>query len=95
MADHNGGQTGSTDASTAVETSVPRTVSSGTAVVVSDGIPNPGHQPHRLRVTDLDPKKDKEAARRVSALFFLSLIGSVLAVVFYFLFPIDPSNLNC
>jgi len=93
MADHNGGQSGSTDAGTAVETSVPRTVSSGTAVVVKDGIPNPGHQPHRLRVTDLDPKKEKEASRRVSGLFFLSLIGSVAAVVFYFVFPIDPSNL--
>jgi ubiquinol-cytochrome c reductase iron-sulfur subunit len=93
MADHNGGQSGSTDAGTAVEPSVPRTVSSGTAVVVHDAIPNPGHQPHRLRVTDLDPKKDKEAARRVSGLFFLSLIGSVAAVVFYFVFPIDPSNL--
>jgi len=94
MADHNGGQSGSTDAGTAVETSVPRTVSSGTAVVVSDGIPNPGHQPHRLRVTDLDPKKDKAAARRVSGLFFLSLIGSVLAIVFYFLIPIDPDNFD-
>jgi len=93
MADHNGGQSGSTDAGTAVEPSVPRTVSSGTAVVVQDGIPNPGHQPHRLRVTDLDPKKEKEASRRVSGLFFLSLIGSVAAVVFYFVFPIDPSNL--
>ena len=93
MADHNGGQSGSTDAGTAVEPSVPRTVSSGTAVVVRDGIPNPGHQPHRLRVTDLDPKKDKEASRRVSGLFFLSLIGSVAAVVFYFVFPIDPENL--
>ena len=93
MADHNGGQSGSTDAGTAVEASVPRTVSPGTAVVVQDGIPNPGHQPHRLRVTDIDPKKEKTAERRVSALFFLSLIGSVLAVVFYFVFPIDESNL--
>ena len=94
MADHNGGQSGSTDAGTAVETSVPRTVSPGTAVVVSDGIPNPGHPPHRLRVTDIDPKKDKAASRAVSALFFLSLIGSVLAIVFYFLFPIDPTDFS-
>jgi ubiquinol-cytochrome c reductase iron-sulfur subunit len=92
MADHNGGQSGSTDAGTAVEPSVPRTVSSGTAVVVHDGIPNPGHQPHRLRVTDLDPAKEKEASRRVSGLFFLSLIGSVAAIVFYFVFPIDPTD---
>lgn len=97
MADHHdgesgSGQSGSTEAGTAVETSAPRTVSPGTAVVASDGIPNPGHQPHRLRVTDIDPKKEKSASRAVSGLFFLSLIGSVLAVVFYFLFPIDPED---
>ena len=94
MADLNGGQSGSTDAGTAVEPSVPRTVSPGTAVVVSDGIPNPGHPPHRLRVTDLDPKKDRAASRAVSGLFFLSLIGSILAVVVYFLIPIDPADFS-
>ncbi|GAB2459837.1 ubiquinol-cytochrome c reductase iron-sulfur subunit [Conyzicola lurida] len=93
MADHHGGQSGSTDAGTAVEATTPRTVSPGTAVVPTDDIPNPGHQPHRLRVTDLDPKKDAQAERRVSGLFFLSLIGSVLAIVFYFLFPIVPGDL--
>ena len=93
MADLNGGQTGG-NAGTAVEPSVPRTVSPGTAVVPTDAIPNPGHEPHRLRMTDLDPKKDIAAERIVSLLFVLSIVGSVLAVVFYFLFPIDPNNLD-
>ena len=93
MADQNGGQSGSTNAGTAVEAITPRTVSPGTAVVPTDAIENPGHQPHRLRVTDLDPKKEKSAARTVSILFFLSIIGSILAVVFYFLFPIIPGDL--
>ena len=93
MADQNGGQSGSTNAGTAVEAITPRTVSPGTAVVPTDAIENPGHQPHRLRVTDLDPKKEKSADRTVSILFFLSIIGSILAVVFYFLFPIIPGNL--
>ena len=93
MADQHGGQSGSTNAGTAVEAITPRTVSPGTAVVPTDAIENPGHQPHRLRVTDLDPKKDKSAARTVSILFFLSIIGSILAVVFYFLFPIIPGDL--
>ena len=93
MADQNGGQSGSTNAGTAVEAIAPRTVSPGTAVVPTDAIENPGHQPHRLRVTDLDPKKEKSADRTVSILFFLSIIGSILAVVFYFVFPIVPGDL--
>jgi ubiquinol-cytochrome c reductase iron-sulfur subunit len=94
MADLNGGQSGGHTAGTAVEPSVPRTVSPGTAVVPSDAIPNPGHEPHRLRVTDLDPKKEKSAERRVSALFLVSIVGSVAAVVAYFLIPIDPENFD-
>jgi ubiquinol-cytochrome c reductase iron-sulfur subunit len=93
MADHHGGQSGSTDAGTAVEVTTPRTVSPGTAVVQSDGIQNPGHPPHRPRVTDLYPEKDRAAERTVSLLFFASLVGSVLAVIFYFLFPIIPGDL--
>jgi ubiquinol-cytochrome c reductase iron-sulfur subunit len=93
MADHHGGQSGSTDAGTAVEVTTPRTVSPGTAVVQTEGIPNPGHPPHRPRVTDLDPKKDRAAERTVSLLFFASLVGSVMAVVLYFLFPIIPGDL--
>ena len=49
------------------------------AVVRTDRIPNPGFPPERLRVTDLDPKKEKQAERTISALFFLSIVGSVLA----------------
>jgi ubiquinol-cytochrome c reductase iron-sulfur subunit len=67
------------------------------AVVRTDRIPNPGFPPERLRVTDLDPKKEKQAERTISALFFLSIIGSVLAVVAYIVFPIDeldPSTIR-
>lgn len=59
------------------------------AVVRTDRVANPGFPPERLRVTDLDPKKEKQAERTVSALFFLSIVGSVLAVAAYILFPID------
>ena len=62
------------------------------AVVRADRIPNPGFPPERLRVTDLDPKKARQAERTVSALFFLSVIGSVLAVAAYILFPIEESD---
>jgi ubiquinol-cytochrome c reductase iron-sulfur subunit len=87
MADDHGGRPGSD-----VETTVPSGVSAGTAVVHSEEIPNPGFPPHRLRVTDTDPKKDALAERRVAGLFFLSIVGSVLAVVAYFAFPIDEAD---
>jgi ubiquinol-cytochrome c reductase iron-sulfur subunit len=94
MADDHGSKSGSDAAGTAVEKSVPSSASAGTAVAQRDAIENPGLPPHRPRVTDLDPKKEKLAERRVSGLFFLSIIGSVLAVVFYVLFPIVPGDLD-
>jgi ubiquinol-cytochrome c reductase iron-sulfur subunit len=91
MAQHdNGGENAA--AGSAVEKTEPRQVSSGTAVVSSDAIPNPGLPPHRLRVTDLDEAKEKQAARRVSTFFMLSIIGSAFAVVAYIVFPIVPGD---
>jgi ubiquinol-cytochrome c reductase iron-sulfur subunit len=77
---------GSTAAGTAVEKTV--ATNSGIAVIEDSGLVNPGEPEHRLRVTDLDPKEEKKAERRVSGLFFVSIIGSILAVVFYIIFPI-------
>lgn len=67
---------------------------SGTAVAVSDRIPNPGFEPFRPRVTDLDPKKERRAERSVSGLFILSIVGTVLAIVAYIAFPIVEGDLN-
>ncbi len=66
----------------------------GTAVVRSDAFENPGLPPHRLRVTDLDPQKDRVAERRVYTLFFLSIVGSVFAVAAYVAFPLVPGDTN-
>ena len=63
-----------------------------TAVVRADRIPNPGFPPERLRVTDLDPKKEKQAERTVSGLFLLSIVGSIIAVVAYIVLPIEEGN---
>ncbi|MDZ4044824.1 MAG: Rieske 2Fe-2S domain-containing protein [Rhodoglobus sp.] len=68
--------------------------SHGTAVVVADEVQNPGFPPFRPRVTDLSPTKEKEAERRVSAWFFISIIGSVLAIVAYIVFPITEGDLQ-
>ncbi|MCU1515099.1 MAG: ubiquinol-cytochrome c reductase iron-sulfur subunit [Microbacteriaceae bacterium] len=91
MAQHDDGGT-STAAGSAVEKAVPFVPSAGTAVVTSDAIKNPGLPPHRERVTDLDPKKDRQAERRVYTLFYLSIVGSVFAVAAYIAFPITPGD---
>lgn len=69
-------------------------VDTGVGVVSKDAVENPGHPPHRPRVTDLDPKKDKQAERTVYTLFFLSAVGSLWAVAAYMLFPIDSANME-
>ncbi len=66
----------------------------GLAVVAQDAIPNPGLPPHRLRVTDTDPKKEKRAERIVYTLFYLSLVGSLWAVAAYMLFPMESNSVS-
>jgi ubiquinol-cytochrome c reductase iron-sulfur subunit len=88
------GDTGGTAAGSTVEKYGDNLPSTGTAVVVADEVPNPGFEPYRARVADLDPKVERQQERRVSALFFMSIIGSVIAVVVYIAFPIIPGNLE-
>jgi ubiquinol-cytochrome c reductase iron-sulfur subunit len=78
----------------AVEVSAPKEFSPGTAVVASDGFANPGLPPRHERVTDQDPKKERTAARRVSGLFYLSILGTIFAIVAYIIFPIEPGAAN-
>jgi ubiquinol-cytochrome c reductase iron-sulfur subunit len=66
----------------------------GTAVERSDALQNPGLPPHRIRVTDEDPKKARGAERVVVALFYVSLVGSIFAMTAYFAFPIKPDDLG-
>lgn len=76
----------------AVARTTPSRVSPGTAVEVADSLQNPGLPPHRPRVTDLDPSKDKRAERRVYSFFYLSIVGSVIAVAAYAAIPLDPAD---
>jgi ubiquinol-cytochrome c reductase iron-sulfur subunit len=66
----------------------------GTAVERSDALLNPGMPPHRLRVTDTDPKAARRAERVVVLLFYISLIGSIFAMTAYFAFPIKPNDMG-
>ncbi len=93
MVNDHDSETGSAAAGSTVEKYGSITPSAGTAVVVADHIPNPGFEPYRPRVTDLDPKKAKQAERVVSGLFFLSIIGSIVAVAVYIAFPIVPGDM--
>ncbi|MCA0378650.1 MAG: Rieske (2Fe-2S) protein [Actinobacteria bacterium] len=68
-------------------------VAVGTAVISHDVVQNPGLPPHRKRVTDLDPKRDKRAERTVYTLFYLSIAGSLGAVLAYMFFPIETGDL--
>ncbi|MFM1927257.1 MAG: hypothetical protein RLZ06_833 [Actinomycetota bacterium] len=61
---------------------------SGLAVVAADKIKDPGLEPHRVRMTDKSPAHERAANRQVAALFILSAIGSVAAIVAYFAFPL-------
>ncbi|GAA4683937.1 cytochrome bc1 complex Rieske iron-sulfur subunit [Frondihabitans cladoniiphilus] len=90
MADHDD-ETPATGS--AVEKSEPRQASAGTAVVPTDTFENPGHPPHKLRITDTDPKEEKSAERQVSGLFFLSIIFSCAAVAAYIVFPIKTGDI--
>ena len=65
----------------------------GTAVISPDAVQNPGLPPHRKRVTDLDPKKEKRAERTVYTLIYISIAGSLGAVLAYMFFPIETGEL--
>ena len=45
---------------------------------------NPGLEPHRHRMADVDPKAAKNAERQVAALFGLSTLGTILLIVAYY-----------
>ncbi|GAA3587496.1 Rieske 2Fe-2S domain-containing protein [Klugiella xanthotipulae] len=67
-------------------------LSAGTAVIPADSFANPGHPPHRARVTDTDPKKEKRAVRTVYTLFYISIVGSIGAIAAYVAFPIESGD---
>ncbi|MDO4241418.1 MAG: Rieske 2Fe-2S domain-containing protein [Microbacteriaceae bacterium] len=65
----------------------------GSAVISPDAMQNPGHPPHRKRVTDTDPKKARAAERTVFTLFYVSILGSLASVVAYMVFPIESGEM--
>ena len=93
MANDNDVALGNTAVGSSVEKRVTAVPAGGTAVVVADRVSNPGFEPYRPRVTDLDPKKERTQERVVAAFFYASIVGTVLAIVAYIVFPIVPGDL--
>jgi ubiquinol-cytochrome c reductase iron-sulfur subunit len=88
--DDNGGA----DTTAADSSSVARVEqSTGTSVVTRNAVGNPGFPPHRLRVTDIDPRADRNAERTVYTLFYVSIAGSIFAIAAYMAFPIVPEDM--
>lgn len=50
---------------------------------------NPGMPPHEHRAADDDPKAAKRAERQVAGLFLLSMLGTVLFIVAYFMVDVE------
>src|SRR5699024_4359190 len=57
------------------------------------GFPNPGLPPHVPRQADLSKAAEKRAERVVAAMFVLSVVGSVVSVLAYFLVSPTDSNI--
>lgn len=94
MANDHDGTAGNGVVGTTLEKYGDNPPTAGTAVVVADDIQNPGFPPYRPRVGDLDPAVERQQERRVSALFLVSAIGSVAAIVVYIVFPITPGDVT-
>ncbi len=65
----------------------------GTAVISPDAVENPGLPEHHTRITDKDPKKERNAELAVFSLFFLSAVGSLWATFAYMVFPIETGDM--
>jgi ubiquinol-cytochrome c reductase iron-sulfur subunit len=77
-------------------TPVPQHDSPGREVVPTDrggAVPvrfeNPGLEPHRARMSDVDPKAARRAERQVATLFGISALGTLLKLVAYFTIKFD------
>ena len=71
-----------------------REVSSGTLVEPAEPLENPGLPPHHHKVTDTDTAKEKNAARVITLLFWVSLAFTIFAVLAYFIWPIDREDIT-
>ncbi|MEV8372356.1 Rieske 2Fe-2S domain-containing protein [Kribbella sp. NPDC056861] len=58
-------------------------------VVLAEPIPDPGVEPHELRITDIDPKAADRVERQVATMFGLAGVLALGSCVAYFAIPRD------
>ncbi len=58
-------------------------------VVLAEPIPDPGIEPHELRITDIDPKAADRVERQVATMFGLAGLLALGSCVAYFAIPRD------
>lgn len=66
----------------------------GLAGEIERPILNPGIEPHRVRMTDKSEKHAKTAEKQISVMFFVSVIGAIIAIWGFFAFPIVNGDLS-
>lgn len=71
-----------------------REVSSGSAIVPTEPLENPGLPEHHVKVTEKNPQKERNTSRVIVTLFWLSLAFSIFGVLAYFIWPIDRSDIT-
>ena len=67
---------------------------SGSAIVQSDAIENPGFPPEHERVADRDPARAKRTQRGIVTLFWISVLGSIGSIAAYIAIPIESGDAN-
>ncbi|GAA4925623.1 ubiquinol-cytochrome c reductase iron-sulfur subunit [Nesterenkonia rhizosphaerae] len=73
---------------------------SGAVITAGEGesgkyaLENPGLPPHRPRLADVDEKAAKRAERQVSVLFLISIIGTVVFFIGYFVVGVTEGDLQ-
>ena len=70
---------------------VPAEQGHSSQVVLAEPIPDPGIEPHELRITDIDPKAADRVERQVSTMFGLAGLLTLGSCVAYFAIPRDAT----
>jgi ubiquinol-cytochrome c reductase iron-sulfur subunit len=75
-------------------TDIEKSYSPGLATDIEKPIPNPGIEPHRIRMTDKSEKHARSAEKQIAAMFGVSVVGAIIAIWGFFAFPIVDGDLS-
>jgi len=75
-------------------TDIEKSYSPGLATDIEKPIPNPGIEPHRIRMTDKSEKHARTAEKQIAVMFIVSVVGAIIAIWGFFAFPIVDGDLS-